>query len=449
MQPLTAIDWAASSDHAKEMLNNRRLHPELQQDNPFVDEILQYITMRQQLPEIDISIPPEEVARGFRRWKESTSTSPSGCHLGLQRIPAMPTSDKKIEKIRSQILNVQTNIINIPLQHGFSPTRWQTVINAMLEKIPGKPLLHKLRVIHIMEADYNLTLKTIFGRRLMKNCEKFGALGEVQDGFRKGRSTTRTLLHNELLNDYNKRLRIDNFIGMTDISGCFDRILPNTIALLNRRNGCPETAVKMHALTLKNAKYYLKTQSGISEKYYSNSLTPVYGKSQGAGDSPSQWSQESAMLFHIYEKLVPGAQMSMRDGRTLAEIPMAAFAEHTNLTGNNDKGNKTVTELIDDVRKAFSTWDKLLHATGHFMELGKCACYLSIWKFQEDGYAYTMKPEEHRQQIYVKDIQGKQQQIPQLHTNKAQKLLGVMKCPIGNQQEEIAWLKSKSNNYAR
>jgi hypothetical protein len=34
------------------------------------------------------------------------------------------------------------------------------------------------------------------------------------------------LLHNELINDYNKWLRLDNYVGMTDISGCFDQILP-------------------------------------------------------------------------------------------------------------------------------------------------------------------------------------------------------------------------------
>jgi hypothetical protein len=48
----------------------------------------------------------------------------------------------------------------------------------MLEKIQGKPMLHKLRVIHIMEADYNLALKVIFGKRLMQNCERYGTLGD-------------------------------------------------------------------------------------------------------------------------------------------------------------------------------------------------------------------------------------------------------------------------------
>jgi hypothetical protein len=127
-------------------------------------EILNYIVERIQLQEIDTYISPDEVAQGFCRWKETTSTSPSGCHLGLRRIPAMPAADEETEKIRTCILGLQTHIINIPLSQGFSPTRWQTVINAMLEKTPGSPILHKLRVIHILEADYNLTLKAIFGR---------------------------------------------------------------------------------------------------------------------------------------------------------------------------------------------------------------------------------------------------------------------------------------------
>jgi hypothetical protein len=79
--------------------------------------------------------------------------------------------------------NVTSACYQYPNENVFSPSRWQMVINAMLEKIPGKPFLHKLRVIHILEADYNLTLKNIFGRRLMQNCEQHGTLGELQDGF--------------------------------------------------------------------------------------------------------------------------------------------------------------------------------------------------------------------------------------------------------------------------
>jgi hypothetical protein len=47
------------------------------------------------------------------------------------------------------------------------------------------------------------------------------------------------------------------------------------------------------------------------------------------------------------------------------------------------------------------------------------------------------------------DIHGNGQRIPQLQTNQAQKLLRVMKSPMGDQQEEIKRLRGKSDQYAR
>jgi enamine deaminase RidA (YjgF/YER057c/UK114 family) len=446
--PLNRLDWQAESIEAKEILQGS-VPISLLSNNEYTNKILQYIANREQLPEIDTYITPEQVSTGFKKWREDTSTSPSGCHLGLRRIPAFPTETKEQEKIRQSIQQVQADVINLPLEHGFSPSRWQVVINAMLEKIPGKPLLHKLRVIHILKADYNLALKEIFGRRLMKNCELHGTLGDRQDGFRKGRSTMRTLLQNELINDYNKRLRINNFVGLTDISGCFDRILPSIISLLNQRNGCPPEPVKTHAATLEKARYHLKSKHGISSNFYSHSeKTPIYGNGQGAGDSPSQWSQESAMLFDLFEMAVKGAQMSFRNGRIAATIPLTAFADDTNLLGNDDRHEMSVTSLVEQTRNAFQEWDKLLHATGHFMELGKCSCYLSIWDFQEDGYAFTIPPNELNIKIEVTDDDGVKQTIKQLATDESQKLLGVMKNPIGNQQDEVLRLRRKSDQFA-
>jgi hypothetical protein len=93
----------------------------------------------------------------------------------------------------------------------------------------------------------------------MANCKNFNVLGDHQDGFRKGRSTIRTL----------------------------DRIILSIILMLNIKNGCTLEAVKMHADTLLNAKYFLKTKNRISETSYSHSaFTPVYGNGQGAGDLP-------------------------------------------------------------------------------------------------------------------------------------------------------------------
>jgi hypothetical protein len=419
-------------------------------DNEYKNKILQqYIANREQLPEIDTFITPEQVSLGFKKWFEETSTSPSGCHLGLRRIPAFLTKNKEQEQMRQQIQQIQADVINLPIGIGFSPTRWQVVINAILEKIPGKLMLHKLRVIHILEADYNLALKEIFGRRLMKNCKQYGTLGNWQDGFRKGRSTMRTLLQNELLNDYNKRLRINNFVGLTNISGCFNRILPSIISLINQKNGCPPEAVRTHAATLEKACYHLKSKNGISDRFYSHSeQTPIYGNGQGAGDFLSQWSQESALLFDLYEEAVMEAQMSFRNGTVATRIPLMAFADDTNLLGNDDHHTMSINQLVEQAKQAFQTWDKLLHATGHFMELAKCACYLSVWKFQEDGYAYTVAPADLNVEIKIQGTNGAIQTIQQLPTDESQKVLGVMRNHIGNQQDEVLWLRKKSETFA-
>lgn len=146
---------------------------------------------------------------------------------------------------------------------------------------------------------------------------------------------------------------------------------------------------------------------------------------------------------------MPGAQMSSNNGQLKMSIPMAAFADDTNLLSNNDNNTKSHEEITSEAKLAFSTWNGLLNASGHFMELSKCTCYLSLWKFQDDGYAYTMTPDEHGQTIYVTDINGQLQEIPQMEANTPQKLLGVMKCPIGDQQAEVQRLKIKSDTYAK
>jgi hypothetical protein len=118
-------------------------------------KVLRYISEHGKLSEINTYITPTQVSDRFKKWKEETSTSPSGCHLGLHRIPAYATNQKDLEKMRNDIQQIQADIINIPVTCGFLPNRWKTIVNAILEKIPGKPFLHKLHVIHILEADYN------------------------------------------------------------------------------------------------------------------------------------------------------------------------------------------------------------------------------------------------------------------------------------------------------
>lgn len=106
----------------------------------------------------------EEFESKFKHWKETTYTNP-GRHLGHYLALIKPRGVKdgdpekpKIKTMRKDILKMRLGIINYCLKFGYSLTRWQNSITMMIEKEPGNPKLHRLRVIHIYETDYNLIL---------------------------------------------------------------------------------------------------------------------------------------------------------------------------------------------------------------------------------------------------------------------------------------------------
>jgi len=49
-------------------------------------------------------------------------------------------------------------MMSIPFKHGIIPDRWTKVTDVMLEKNPGVPRLHRLRVIQLIEEDLNQCL---------------------------------------------------------------------------------------------------------------------------------------------------------------------------------------------------------------------------------------------------------------------------------------------------
>jgi hypothetical protein len=156
----------------------------------------------------------------------------------------------------------------------------------MILKEPGNTKIHRLRVIHLFEADYNLIL-SVKWRQQIKHTKDRELLNEGQYGSRSGREAPILPLLEELKNDisycYRKPLlNLDN-----DASSCYDRIIVSLASLIDRKYGQHRNIVLVNATTLKDARYPLKTEMGISEEVYSNCVAfPFHGTGQGSGSSP-------------------------------------------------------------------------------------------------------------------------------------------------------------------
>ena len=86
-----------------------------------------------------------------------TTRSPSGRHLGLYK--ALVHNPYFTEFFR--------HMCALPAQYGFAPEIWKNAVKIMIEKYSGQLKVNRLRVIHLIEADYNFALRVIWGRRLM------------------------------------------------------------------------------------------------------------------------------------------------------------------------------------------------------------------------------------------------------------------------------------------
>jgi hypothetical protein len=53
-----------------------------------------------------------------------------------------------------------------------------------------------------------------------------------------------------------------------DATRCYDRIIVSVAMIVAMRLGMPHLAIHMHASALKNMKYFIKTNHGISDAYY-------------------------------------------------------------------------------------------------------------------------------------------------------------------------------------
>ncbi|KAL7545994.1 hypothetical protein ACHAWF_015022 [Thalassiosira exigua] len=111
----------------------------------------------------------EEFQAPFRSVREKTSSPPSGIHYMFRKAIANA----------SEISSHMVIMMCLPFMYGFKNNRWAKCLNVMLEKKPGVRQIHQLRIIGLVEGDFNTALKLFFAHHLIGNV-KLTSLTEEQ-----------------------------------------------------------------------------------------------------------------------------------------------------------------------------------------------------------------------------------------------------------------------------
>jgi hypothetical protein len=93
------------------------------------------------------------------------------------------------------------DLLSVQVKNGIAVDRWCKSVKVMIEKDTGIPAIHRLRIIHLYEADYNLFLKIQWGLRLIRHGEMHHGLNDQQFGSPKDRTAMDPVLLKQLSYD--------------------------------------------------------------------------------------------------------------------------------------------------------------------------------------------------------------------------------------------------------
>jgi hypothetical protein len=117
---------------------------------------------------------------------------------------------------------------------GVTMRRWEKVIQPQLPKESSTPRITWIRCITLIEADLNMCLSELFGRRLMDNTEKHKLLHPSQFRSRKGRMSISAVLLKCISYDQIRQSRMDAIVFDNDARACYDRMIPSQSAIISR-----------------------------------------------------------------------------------------------------------------------------------------------------------------------------------------------------------------------
>jgi hypothetical protein len=397
-----------------------------------------------QLKEISATISDEDFKTTIQKWKESISTSPSGRHLGHYKAAILD----------DDITHLHVDMLNIPIEFGFSPERWTHSVTPLIEKDEGKPFLTRLRIIHLFEADYNLFLKILFGRRMVSNAERYNALNDQQHGSRPRRMTMDALFLSRLEKDLIRQTKTNAAHMDNDATGCYDRIIVSLGMMACRRLGMPTSAIRCQADALLFMRYAVKHVYGISETEYSSTLLePLFGTGQGSGASPAIWLSLVTILLNAFDRLataynVQGLEFDDPWKEISVNWHIGAFVDDTNQAILDTTHSLTDDELIEQLRTAGQLWENLLFISGGALNLSKCCWSLQVWEWHNGRP--RLKPMSHLDSplLMTSGDCPDANIITRIDNTTAARTLGVYLNAIGTFTHHAKILKAKSDTLA-
>jgi len=234
-------------------------------------------------------MPYDGLMQGFHKWKEQTTTSPSGRHLGVYKallkdghqekhaqkkapkmnltLPKTPPgsgqshdnpsnilttatrNEDQPEQTSSDVMQLIHKLLVMAVRHCHTFDRWNTIWNFFIKKDLGNPQIDCLRTLHLLEADYNLLLKWFGPQGVLQCVERNQQLTDNQGGSRKGRSAIDLACKKVCTFELIRLLHLLAANVDIDALACFDMMIESCQNLSCLSHGADPRYIRLHSQT--------------------------------------------------------------------------------------------------------------------------------------------------------------------------------------------------------
>jgi hypothetical protein len=178
----------------------------------------------------------------------------------------------------------------------------------MLEKMFGVHLVSKLRAILLMEADFNVMNKEVYGVWMLDEARKYKLIPEKIFS-EKNRMADDGGLTKTLFYDIVRQTHSPAAVASVDASNCYNQIAHAMASLIFQSFGVEDTAVVAMLETIQEMKFFLSTAYGDWKVFAGLSIEiKTQGLGQGNGASLAGWCVISIMILQAHGAKGHGAQ---------------------------------------------------------------------------------------------------------------------------------------------